>query len=120
MLVQRSRVKMGRRPADFDQMPQDLKNLLRLDDHGKNSYRDGIYRLVVYRDGRRFILSFSEEELLEYGSIGWFDRIREKIKEALKQRWKMKTTVVAEDIVNYVVYRFNNTVIQILSIIVVE
>ncbi len=32
----------------------------------------------------------------------------------------MKTTVVAEDIVNYVVYRFNNTVIQILSIIVVE
>jgi hypothetical protein len=48
--------------------------------------RDGIYRVVFYRDGRRFILSFSEEELLGYGNSGWFDRIREKIKEALKQR----------------------------------
>ena len=83
----------------------------KLDAFHRKGPRDGIYRLVVYRDGRRFILSFSEEELLEYGTSGWFDRIREKIKEALKQRWKMKTIVVAEDIANYVVYRLNNTVI---------
>ena len=47
--------------------------------------REGIYGLVFYREGKRFILSFSEEELLEYGRGEGFDRIREKIKDALKQ-----------------------------------
>lgn len=52
--------------------------------HWKVSHED-IYQLVIYRKGRKFILTFSEEELLGYGTKGWHDRILMKIKEALKR-----------------------------------
>jgi len=48
--------------------------------------REGIYRLVIYRGKKRFIVTFSEDELLGYGTKGWNDRVWMKIKDALKQR----------------------------------
>ena len=48
--------------------------------------RKGIYHLLICRGEKRCIVSFSEEELLGYGTKEWNDRVWMKIKEELIQR----------------------------------
>lgn len=51
--------------------------------------RDEIYQLIIYRNGMKSVLTFSEEELVGYGSKGWINRILMKIKDGLNSSQKI-------------------------------
>lgn len=70
--------------------------------------RKGIYRLLIYRGEKRFIVSFSEEELLGYGTKEWNDRVWMKIKEELIQRWKTKIIMVVGELANFIICQLKN------------